>query len=264
MRHITSFLLLGILSAGIANAQTVTLKQIGTETVMFTTTNVTWFNKYLYTLDNTKALYKTDLNTGEQTRLGKVTYKNTRYLFVVSGQLYCMEMDGSMNRIDINTGAWTVVSPIGSWNEIDRVLVVGRKFYTTQNGALFYHPTMNVKVKTKIGDDEFQDLGFYFKTDTTLHSLFEDGTLYNIDMTTGKWKRIGAKKGWKFAHAGAVIGNKFYSFEIPSSLFETDLTTGEKKELDKTQFRNTEIMFADSGKLYAMFKGGLLYEIVIN
>jgi hypothetical protein len=263
MRTIIIFFLFAALS-GKANAQAVTLKQIGSGTVMYSTTNVEWFNQHLYTLDNTKALYKTDLNTGVQTRLGNVTYKNTRYLFVVNGQLYCMENDGSMNRIDIFTGAWTVVSPIGTWKEIDRVLVVGRKFYTTQNAALYYHPTMNERVKTKIGEDEFQDLGFYFNTDTTLHSLFDDGTLYNIDMTTGKWKRIGPKKGWKFAYAGAVIGSKFYSFEIPASLFETDLTTGSKKELDKTQFRNTEVLFADSGKLYAIFKGGILYEIVIN
>ena len=246
------------------NGQSVILKQIGKGTLMFTTTNIEWFDRHLYTLDINKALYKTDLDSGIQTRLGNTTYKNTRYLFIVNGQLYCMENDGSMNRIDIFTGAWTVISPIGTWNQIDRVIVVGRKFYTTQNGALFYHPTMNERVKTKIGEDEFQNMGSYFKTDSTLHSLFDDGSLFKINMTTGEWKRIGPKKGWKHAYEGAVIGSKFYTFEIPSSLYETDLTTGAKKELDNTQFTNTEFMFSDSGKLYAIFKGGVLYEIVIK
>jgi hypothetical protein len=263
MRSIILFFLLAILSGGNVNAQTVTLKQIGKETVMFSTTNIEWFNRHLYTLDNNKALYKTDLDSGTQTRLGNVTYKNTRYLFMVSGQLYCMENDGSMNRIDIITGAWTVISPINTWKEIDRVIVVGRKFYTTQNGALYYHPTMNERVKTKIGGDDFYDLGYGFKTESTLHSLI-GGSLYNIDMTTGKWKMIEPKKGWKFAKFGAVIDNKFYSIETPSSLFETDLTTGVKKELDKSQFQNAQFMFSDSGKLYTVFKGGILYEIVIN
>lgn len=267
MRNIIVFFLFAILSGGNANAQadtlTVTLKQIGKGTVMFSTTNIEWFNQHLYTLDNTKALYKTDLITGIQTRLGNVTYKNTRYLFMVSGQLYCMETDGSMNRIDIFTGAWTVVSPIGTWNEINRVLVAGRKFYTTQNGALYYHPYMTERVRTKIGDDDFFDLGYCFRTDSTLHSLI-GGTLYNINMSTGKWKMIDPKKGWKFAKYGAVIGNKFYTVETPSSLFETDLTTGAKKQLDDKQFKSTEFMFSDSGKLYAIFKGGILYEIIIN
>lgn len=263
MRRLILFFLFAIITGRQADAQTVTLKQIGQETVMFSTRFVEWFNHHLYTIDNTYALYKTDLGTGVQTRLGHSTYKNTRYMFVVSGQLYCMESDGSMNRIDINTGAWTVVSPIGTWREIDRVVVVGRKFYTTQNGALYYHPSMTEKVKTKIGEDEFFDLGQFSRTDSTLHTLI-GGSLYNINMTTGKWKIIGAKKGWKFARSGQVIGNKFYTVETPSSLFETDLGTGAKKELDNTQFKNAELIFADAGKLYGIFKGGILYEIVIN
>lgn len=230
---------------------------------MFSTKYVEWFNHNLYTIENTGALYKTDLATGTQTRLGNVVYKNTRYLFMVNNQLYCMENDGSMNRIDIYTGAWTVVSPIGTWKEIDRVVVVGRKFYTTQNGALYHHPTMNERVKTKIGDDEFFDLGHYCNTDTTLHTLI-GGTLYTIDLVTGKWKIIGAKKGWKFASDLEVIGNKIYTVETPSSLFETDLSTGTKKELDNTQFKNAELIFSDAGKLYGIFKGGILYEIIIN
>jgi hypothetical protein len=263
MRHIIVFFLFVILLQNNTKAQTVTLKQIGQETVMFSTTNIEWFNQHLYTLDNNKALYKTDLTTGVQTRLGNVVYKNTRYLFMVSGQLYCMENDGSMNRIDIITGAWTVVSPIGTWKEIDRVVVVGRKFYTTQNGGLYYHPTMNERVKTKIGDDNFFDLGHFFRTDSTLHSLI-GGSLYNINMSTGNWKMIGQKKGWKFANDGAVVGNKFYTAETPSSLYETDLTTGAKKQLDDTQFKNAEFLFSDSGKLYGIFKGGILYQIIIN
>jgi hypothetical protein len=263
MRNIIIFVLFALLQGSRTNAQTVTLKQIGENTVMFSTRYVESFNHHLYTIENTGALYKTDLSTGVQTRLGNVVYKNTRYLFVVSGQLYCMENDGSMNRIDINTGAWTVVSPIGTWRDIDRVVVVGRKFYTTQNGGLYHHPTMNEKVKTKIGDDEFFDLGHYFHTDTTLHSMI-GGTLYNINMTTGKWKTIGTKKAWKQSRDGDVIGSKLYTTETPSSLFETDLTTGTRKELDNTQFKNAELIFADSGKLYGLFKGGLLYEIVIG
>lgn len=263
MRSIIVSLLFAALSAGSANAQAVTLKQIGNQTVMFSTRIVEQYNHYLYTIDNTNALYKTDLTTGTQARLGNVTYKNTRYLFAVNNQLFCMETDGSMNRIDINTGAWTVVSPIGTWKEINRVIVVGRKFYTTQNGGLYYHPTMTEKVKTKIGDDEFFDLGHYCKTDTTLHTMI-GGTLYKIDLVTGKWKTIGPKKGWKLAYGLQAIGNKLYTIETPSSLFETDLSTGTKKELDNTQFKGAELIFADSGKLYGIFKGGILYEIVLN
>ena len=232
--------------------------------VLFSDIYITWFNQNLYTLENTGALYKTNLVTGSHTRLGNVTYRHTRYLFVVNAQLFCIEDDGSMNRIDINTGAWTVVSPMGTWNSIERVISLGNKFYTTENGVLYYHPTINYRVRKQIGDADFYDLGNYSRTDSTLHTLIA-GTLYKIDINTGKWKMIGPKKGWKFARrSGAVIGNKFYTVETPSSLFETDLTTGVKKELDAKQFMNADIIFSDSGKLYGIFKVGVLYEIIIN
>jgi hypothetical protein len=263
MRKIIILFLFAVWMQNNANSQTVTLKQIGDKTVMFTSRYVEWFNHYLYTIDNTSALYKTDLTTGVQTRLGNVTYRNTRYLFMYRGQLYCMENDGSLYSIDIITGAWTIVSPIGTWKDIDRVLVVGRNFYTTQNGVLNFHPTMKEQEKKQIGGADFYELGHYFKTDTSLHTLI-GGSLYNINMSTGKWNMIGAKKGWKLAKDGAVIGNKFYSVETPSSLYETDLSTGTKKLLDDKQFMNAELIFPDSGKLYGIFKGGLLYEIVIN
>jgi hypothetical protein len=263
MRTIIFFFLLVALPAGNANAQAVTLKQIGEKTVMFSTKYVEWFKQHIYTIENTGALYKTDLITGIQTRLGNVTYTDTRFLFVVSGQLYCMENDGSMNRIDINTGAWTVVSPIGTWKQIDRVLVVGKNFYTTQNGVLYYHPTMSDRVRKQIGDADFYELGNYSKTDTSLHTLI-GGSLYNINMNTGKWTMIGPKRGWKSARFAGVIGNKFYTIESPSSLFETDLSTGVKKQLDDKQFTNAELIFFDSGKLYGIFKPGILYEIILN
>lgn len=264
MRNMIVFLLFVALSGSNTNAQSVTLKQIGKETVLFSDIYIEWFNQNLYTIENTGALYKTNLVTGIHTRLGNVTYKHTRYLFVVNAQLYCMEDDGSMNRIDIYTGAWTVVSPIGTWNSIDRVITVGNKFYTTENGVLYYHPTMNYRVKKQIGDADFYDLGNYCRTDSTLHTLIA-GTLYNINMNTGKWKMIGPKKGWKFTRGvGVVIGNKLYTIETPSSLFETDLITGSKKQLDDTQFKNAELIFSDSGKLYGIFKVGILNEIIIN
>ena len=263
MRNLIAFLLFVILSAVHANAQPVTLKQIGTETVLFSDVYVEWSNQNLYTIENTGALYKTNLVTGSHTRLGNVTYKHTRYLFVVNGQLYCMEDDGSMNRIDINTGAWTVVSPIGTWNSISRVITVGNKFYTTENGVLYYHPTMNYRVKKQIGEADFYDLGNFSRTDSTLHTLIA-GTLYNINLNTGKWKMIDPKKGWKFARHAAVIGNRLYTIETPSSLFETDLATGSKKLLDDTQFKNALLLIPDSGKLYGIFKGGILYEIILN
>jgi hypothetical protein len=261
MKRISFILLLVACLANASSAQ-VTLRPIGSQMILFNNIYVEYFGDNLYTIDNNGALYKTDLNTGEHTRLGNVTYKHTRYLFGVNGQLYCMEDDGSMNRIDPVTGAWTVVSIIGAWKDIDRVVVVGRNFYTTQNGVLYLHPTMNERLKKQVGGADFFEMGHYFRTDTSLYSLI-GGTLYRINLYDGKWTRVGDKKGWKGTAEGDVIGNKLYTFEPNANLYETDLSTGTRKLLDDKQVANAELIFAVGGKLYVIYGPGQLAEIIL-
>jgi len=261
-RHLVSFIA-SILLFSAVKSQTVTLKPIGKETVLFSDVFVTAYNNNLYTIENTGALYKTNLTTGAHTRLGNVTYKNTRGIFIVNAKLYCLEDDGSMNMIDIETGAWTVVSPINTWKDANRVVIIANRFYTTQNGALFYHPTMDDRLKKQMGEQDFFDMGNYMRTDTSLYTLI-GGTLWNINLQTWKWKKVGANKGWKNARDGEIIANKMYTIESNTSLYETDLGTAEKKLLDDKQFLNCQVLITDfSGKLFAIFKGGALYEVVV-
>ena len=262
MKRITFILLFFFTILSFRTHSQVTLRPIGNETILFNNIYVEYFGNNLYTIDNNGALYKTDLQTGKHTRLGNVTYKHTRYLFAVNGQLYCLEDDGSMNRIDPETGAWSVISIIGAWKDIDRVVVVGRNFYTTQNGALYIHPTMNERLKRQIGGADFFELGDYYKTDTSLYSMI-GGTLYRINLQDGKWTRIGDKRGWKNTKEGDVIGNKLYTFEQPSSLYETDLITGTKKLIDDKQVSNANLLFAVGGKLYVIYGAGQLAEIIL-
>jgi hypothetical protein len=247
----------------IASSQTVSLKQIGKETILFSARFIDYAGNYLYTLDNNSALYKVDLNTGVMTRLGNAVYKNTRAMFVLNNQLFSIEVDGSMNRIDPVTGAWSVVSPIGEWNLINRVIAVGGKFYTTQNGALYYHPTMSDRLKKQIGDAEFYDLGYGFRTDSTFFSMIS-GTLSKIDLSNGKWTRIGEKKAWKYVKWGDIIGNKLYTIESPGSFYVSDLSTGTRTLLDDKQFQNGAVIFATGGKLYSIFRDGQLFEVMIK
>jgi len=251
-----------LLSFSYSNAQ-VTLKQIGKENVLFSDVFVTHYNNNLYTIENTGAIYKTDLTNGTHTRLGNSTFKNGKGLVVANGQLLFFENDGSLDRINISTGEWSVVSPMNTWNDIQKVFSVGNKLYATQNGALYYFPTMNFNNRKQIGEADFFDLGDYTWTDSTLHTVIGN-SLFRIDLNNGKWKQIGAKKAFKLSRDGAVIGNKFYSIETPSSLYETDLTTGERKLLDDTQFKEAAVLISDSGKLYTIFKLGVLYEIVLD
>lgn len=248
------------------NTQSVTLKPIGKSNMFI---SVVWgdqSNGTLYTIDFTYALYKTDLNSGEQSRLGDVTYKNTKFFFRYRHKLYSIENDGSMTEIDPVTGAWTVKSSIGTWNEVERVTVVGNSFFTIQNGAFYYYSSLDPKYRKQIGGSEFFNVGILLESDSTLHSLIRDGSLYQIIPATGEWKRIGEGKSkeWKFTTSAEIVNNKIYTIERGGVMYETSLPDGKRKLLDQGQFKNAKILIASAGKLYTITSEGSLFEIVMN
>ena len=244
-------------------SQTVTLKQIGKNNMLF--------NKFayhyrgnLYTIDINLALYKTSLDSGNTSRIGKVTFKNAKFFFIVNNMVYIIERDGSMTQVDPVTGNWTVVSRITSWSRIDWAFAVNNTFYTVQNGALFRQSLVDPDKRTQVGGNDFFSLGYIFLTERSFHTLYKDGTLYEINTTTGEWKKLFKNKSIKNLMEGFVWNNKFYTAEDPGGLFEHDLSSGERKSLSAPQFSNVVYMFVDSGKLYALFKDGNLYEVTIN
>lgn len=250
----------------LGNTQNVTLKPIGKPNMFISVVFGDQSNGILYSIDFTYALYKTDLSNGEQTRLGNATYRNTKFFFRYRYKLYSIENDGSMTEIDPSTGAWSVKSSIGTWTDIERVTVVGNSFFAIQNGAFYYYSSLDPKYRRQIGGSEFFNVGILLETDTTLHSLIRDGSLYQISLATGEWKRIGKGKSkeWKNSIAAEITNNKIYTIETGGALYETSLPDGTRKLLDPDQFKNARILIASAGKLYTITSEGSLFEIVLN
>ena len=149
-------------------SQSVTLKQIGKAYNYTRTRFGVYFNGAFYSIDYNYALYKTDLSNGACTRLGNVTYNNTKYFFNHNGRLYTIENDGSMNSIDAVTGAWSVIASMGVWTNFQGVITVGNSFYAVENGAMFYYPTIDYRNRKQIGESEFYNLTDVYVGDTTL------------------------------------------------------------------------------------------------
>jgi hypothetical protein len=169
-----------------------------------------------------------------------------------------------MYKIDLISGAWSVVSNIGTWFNFTRAFSIANTFYAIEEGALYRHSALNPKARVQIGKSEFYDPGYLLTTDSALYSLTGDGILSQIDTRTGEWKKIAKSKGWKNIRAGDVLNGKFYAVELPGILSETSLADGSRKELDTKQFNKTTFLVADGGKLYAITKEGNLYEVILN
>ena len=244
-------------------SQTVTLKQIGRDNLLLQFSFAEYLNGNFYTITN-NTLFKTDLITGEQTKVGNTSFQKTQFFFGLKNKLYSLDNDGSLTQVDPATGAWTSVSGIGSWLRLNKIIVVKNFMYAIENGALYFYPALNPQLRKQIGGSDFYDTGILMRTDSTLHSLIRDGSVYEINLTTGEWKKIGKGRLWKYAKAGAVLNTKLYTVETPSSLFETNLADGERKELDNSQFKKFKLLFSELGKLYGISNDGTLYEISFN
>ena len=246
-----------------ANAQTIKLKQLGKSDVFFNMTFVSQVKGTLYTMNNIGEVYKTIVDSGDHVRIGNTTFKNAKLFFSVNGRIYIIENDGSMDQVDPVTGSWNVVASMGTWTLPEKTININNHLFTIENSSLIYYPLLNPRMGKQRGESNFADLGMLMKTDTTLHSIIADGSLYDIDIETGIWKKILKNKSLRNAKAGAVFNNKLYTSENPGGLIETSLPDGARKELDP-KIQRARMLFSDAGKLYMIDNDGTLYEIILN
>jgi len=256
------FSLLFIASA--LHSQGVTLRQVGKSNLFLSTPGYINWRGALYTIDNRGVVYRTDLDSGTHTRIGKPTYPRAKFIFGLNAKLYIVDNDGSMTEIDPLTGDWKNVSPIGDWSSMDRVFVVANSLYSIQNGGLYYHRSPGATNRAQRGGNDFFTPGSFMRDESHLYTLIRDGNLYEINMATGEWKTINKAKNWKNLKAGQVLGDKFYTVDVSGTLSAFSLTDKTEKVLDTTQFTNARLMFSEAGKLYVIMNDGNLYEVKLG
>jgi len=146
----------------------------------------------------------------------------------------------------------------------ERTIVVRNTLYTIENGSLFFHRGPNYNTKEARGGNEFYNPGFLVRGQSTLYAVQNDGSLYEINLADGSWKRITKTKSWKGTKAAAVLGDKLFTVDQAGVLSATTLADGVKTMLDDKQFVDTKFLFTDKGKLYMISVAGNLYEVQIS
>lgn len=244
-------------------ADPVILKQIGEKSLLYSIRGFDYFGGNLYTLDYNSLLNKINLETGEMQKIGTASYKNAKHFFVLNGKIYIIETDGSMTEVNLETGDWKLLSNMNVWSRTERAFVIRNSLYTIENGALYFHRGPVYDTKDQRGGSEFYNPGYLVRGQTTLHCIPGEGSLYEINLSDGSWKRIGKSKAWKGTKSAAVTGDKLYTVDQAGNFSETLLTDGTKTTLDGTQFADTRALFAEKGKLYVILSTGSLYEVQI-
>ncbi len=81
--------------------------------------------------------------------------------------------------------------------------------------------------------------------------------------TPGTWKQIGNEGEWSGTVAACTMNNKLYTIDAEGRQYETNLASGEYKQMGEADFENTSFLVAANGKLYSIEESGNLYEITV-
>ncbi len=259
-----NFILLCFLAFSVSvTGQTVSLRKITDLSFLRGGWNAFQMNGYLYSFDIYNTLQKTNLSDGTHARLGNELFTNIRNVFGVNNRLYIIETNGSMKRIDPQTGISQIVSPVGTWSLHNRFFVLGNSFFSIMNGVLCSHPSLDPGTCKQIGKADYANLGVVFREDAALHTVIGNA-LYEVSLQTGEYKKICQDKSFRSLKAGAVINGKLYSIENPPAMMETNLKDGKRTEIDNKLFLNARLLFNDSGKLFYVDSDYILSEVVIS
>ena len=81
--------------------------------------------------------------------------------------------------------------------------------------------------------------------------------------TPGTWKQIGNDGDWSDTIAAVTLNNRLYTVDTSGALYETNLSSGDYKQLGESDFKNTAFLVAANNKLYSIEADGNLYEIEV-
>lgn len=217
-------------------------------------------NVRLYTIDNSGALYATDLAAGTWRQLGKAEFGKTRFLFAGDQSLYSIETDGSLYRVSSTTGAWSRVGDAGVWNNTIAGTMLNGRLYTVERSGILYETNPATGVWKKVGKPEFAKSRYIFAEGSSLYTI-EDGGLYRVNPNDGAWGLVGKAEDWTGTRAVAVLADQLYSTNKSGALYQSSLATGRWVAVGKPVFGNTTFLFVSGYQLYSIEADGSLYAI---
>ncbi|MDQ2976014.1 MAG: hypothetical protein M3R69_11475 [Acidobacteriota bacterium] len=221
---------------------------------------LTTLNGYLYTIEKSGALYRTDLTNGKWVQLGKTDFANTEFLFAGNQNLFTIETDGSLYRVSPVNGAWSRVGQAGAWRGTSALVTLNNSLYSIESSGALYRTDLSSGRWIQIGMPEFANTEFMFADAQNLYTIEANGSLYRVNPANGAWRGVGGPGEWKDTIGGTTLSGRIYTVERSGALYETNPATGAWKQIGKVEFGKTQFMFGADGSLYSL-ENGDLYRI---
>lgn len=155
----------------------------------------------------------------------------------------------------------TAIAQSSDWSKTIAAVVQGDKLYTVESDGSLYKVDLSNGRYVRIGKPEFAKTKFIFDGPQNLYTIETDGTLYKVSPTDGAWSQVGEKGAYKNTLAGAFVGGFLYTVESNGGLYKTGPVNGQWTQIGKPDFANTKRLFSSSDGLYSIEADGSLYSI---
>src|SRR5262249_6255867 len=194
----------------------------------------------LFTGDSDGHLYHGFLRTGVRKQVGSASFGNTTLMFAAARQLYSIEKDGTLYRVNPRDGSWVPLE--GDWKDTRAGAVIDNRLYTVEKSGALFGTDLATGTWVSIGKPHHAATVFLFATDDSLYAIEKEGSLFRINPKDGTKQRVGTSN-WKNTVAGAVLGDDLYTVETSGHLYKTALPGGLWNAVGKPEFGSTAFLF---------------------
>jgi hypothetical protein len=163
---------------------------------------------------------------------------------------------GTLYKTDPKTGKWEQKGKEGEWSKTVDFVALGSFLYSIEPDGSLWKTDKN-GANTLIDKGDFKGCTLLTEMGGKLWTI-EEGTLYETDPNTLKWRQVG--KDIEFKDINAMEGTKNFIFMIDKkgNLLKVD-GNGTKTVLGD-DYGDTRILTTLDGKLWTIEKDGTLYK----
>jgi hypothetical protein len=215
----------------------------------------------LFTVEDSGALYATDLRCGAWQQIGRAEFGNTKFMVSVGESLFTIETNGTLYRVNPANGRWARVGQDGIFGLTIGAVSLGGSIYTIESNGGLYVVDPHQGGWQQLGKADFADTRFFFASSHALFTIESTGTLYEVNPADGSWTQLGESGAWKNALGGAVLNDHLYTAEKDGHLYSTNLKTGKRRPVGAAAYDTTRFMFASVESLYTIETSGNLYHV---
>src|SRR6185295_16919233 len=106
----------------------------------------------------------------------------------------------------------------GAWSNTIALTTMNGRLYTVETSGALYQTDLGTGKWIKIGKSEFGNTRYLFAGSQHLYTIETDGSLYRVSPANGSWGRVGAAGEWRNTIAAVAYGDRLYSLEQGGTL----------------------------------------------